>query len=441
MPGGVPFKSLAFGRVSCEHAPGMNSRPFRNSPDFKKKAAAWALVAAWAVVLFLSIPFARAAQGAIERWAGTRIYLAAMIVLGAGCGVAMLAGLVRGARNRIARRVGGLILVGVLSAGVLLTQLQTSAEAIHFLEYGLLGFLLFRAWRLHVADPLVYPISALSLGLVAWLDEFLQWLMPGRFWDFRDIRLNAMAGAIVLLSIALVFPPPEIHGPVARRSVRRLCRLAWAMLLALGLAISNTPARVDGYAARISWLHFLRNNESVMNEFGHRHVDAGIGTFFSRLTRAELLRIDGARGAEVGAALLRHHALIRPKDFRKTFTVSADPFQYEVFRRLIQRDHYYAASGQYRETDPARYRHHLAVALHENQLLEKYFPQALDAAGCRWDAARQAHCAEGAEEVRPYVSEVNDHLATGMTEMEWWLVLWTLAGGVGWGYARWGKEP
>ena len=74
-----------------------------------------------------------------------------------------------------------------------------------------------------------------------------------------------------------------------------------------------------------------------------------------------------------------------------TFTVSADPFQYEVFRRLIQRDHYFTVSGQYRETDPARYRHHLAVALHENQLLEKYFPQALDSAGCRWDAAKQAH--------------------------------------------------
>lgn len=404
-------------------------------------AAAWARVAAWAAVLFSAIPFARAAQGGIERFAGPRIYLTAAVVLGLCCVFAMLASLVRGPRTQIARRAGALILVGILSAGVLLTQLQTSAEAIHFLEYGLLGFLLFRAWRHHVADPLVYPISALSLGLVAWLDEFLQWLMPGRFWDFRDIRLNAMAGALVLLSIALVFPPPEIQGPVARRSVRRLCYLAWAMLLALGSAISNTPTRVDWYAVRIPGLHFLRNNESVMNEFGFRHVDPEIGTFYSRLTRAELLRIDGARGAEVGESILRHHALIHPRDFRMTFTISADPFRYEVFRRLIQRDHYFAVSGQYRETDPARYRHHLAVALRENQLLEKYVPQALDSAGCRWDAAKQAQCAEGAEVVLPYVSEVNDHLVTGMTELEWWLVLFALAAGVGWGYARWGKEP
>lgn len=415
--------------------------PFHPSPDFKKKAAAWTGVAVWTLVLFAAIPFAREMQGRLERFAGPRICLAAVVVAGLSCVVAMLAGLVRGPRARVARRIGALILVGVLSAGVLLTQLQSSAEAIHFLEYGLLGFLLFRAWRHHVADPLVYPISVLSLGLIAGLDEFLQWLMPGRFWDFRDIRLNVMAGAVVLLAVAMVFPPPEIRGPVSRRSVRRLCHLAWAMLLALGVAISNTPTRVDGYAGRIPFLRFLRNNESVMNEFGFRHVDPGIGTFFSRLTREELLRNDGERGAEVGEILVRDRALIRPLEFRKTFTVSADPFRYEFFRRLIQRDHYAAVSGQYRQTDPARYRHHFTVALRENQILEKYFSQALDSAGCRWDAATAAQCAQGAEGDLPYVSEVNGHLVTGMTEWEWWLVLGTLAGGIGWGYVRLGREP
>ncbi len=402
---------------------------------------AWALVAAWTAVLFLAIPFARALQDRLERFAGPRVYLAAASVLGLSCILAMLAGLVRGPRTRVVRRVGTLILLGCLSAGVLLTQLQTSAEAVHFFEYGLLGFLMFRAWRHHVGDALIYPISAACLGLVAWLDEFLQWLMPGRFWDFRDIRLNAMAGAIVLACMALVFPCSELQGPISGKSVRRLCYLAWAMLLALGLALSNTPARVDWYAARIPLLHFLLNNESVMSEFGHRHVDPEIGTFFSRLSRTELPRIDGERGAEVGRILVRDHAMIRPRDFRKTYTVSDDPFRHEFFRHLIQRDHYFAAGGQYRATDPARYRHHLAVARHENQLLEKYFPQALDSAGCRWDADRQAHCAEQPEDALPFVSEVSDHLVTGMTELEWWLVLGTLAGGVGWGYARWGKEP
>ena len=71
------------------------------------------------------------------------------------------------------------------------------------------------------------------------------------------------------------------------------------MLLALGIAVSNTPARVDRYAVRIPVLRFLRNNESVMTEFGHRHVDPEIGVFFPP-DPAELLRIDRERGAEVG---------------------------------------------------------------------------------------------------------------------------------------------
>lgn len=418
----------------------MNSIPFRILPDIKKMAGGWTPVAAWTGAILMAIPYARAMQALVERSAGPRIYLAASFVLGLVCALALLVGIVRGPRGRIVRRVAGVILLGALSAWVLLTQLQTSAEAIHFSEYGILGYLLFRAWRHHVGDPLIYPISILSLGLIAWLDEFLQWLMPGRFWDFRDIRLNAMAGIIVLLAVALVSPSPGVRGSVARRSVRWLCCLAWAMLLVLGLALSNTPARVDRYANRLPFLGFLRNNESVMNEFGCRHVDPGIGTFYSRRSQADLIRIDNERGAEVGELLLRSRVLIHPSDFKRTFAISADPFRYELFRHLIQRDHYAAAGGQYRETDAARYRHHLTVALRENQILEKYFSHALDAAGCRWDPVRRAQCSESADESLAYVSEVDHHLMTAATEWEMWLILLVSAGGVGWGYSRYGRE-
>ena len=41
----------------------------------------------------------------------------------------------------------------------------------------------------------------------------------------------------------------------------------------------------------------------------------------------------------------------------------------------------------------------------------------------------------------PYVSEVNDHLVTVATDGNWRLVLLGLAGLVGWGYVRYGREP
>ena len=413
---------------------------FRGLSDFGKTAVGWTSVAVWTGAILMAIPCARAMQALVERSVGPRIYLASSFVLGLGCAFALLVGILRGPRDRIARRVGGIILLGALSTWVLLTQLQTPAESFHFVEYGILGYLLFRAWRHHVGDLLIYPIAVLNLGLIACLDEFLQWLMPGRFWDFRDIRLNAMAGAIVLLAVAYISISPGIRGPVARRSVRWLCILAWAMLLALGLALSNTPTRVDRYASRLPFLGFLRNNESVMNEFGYRHVDPEIGTFYSRLLLSELIRIDNERGAEVGEILRRSRVLIHPSDYGKTAVISADPFRYELFKHLLQRDHYAATGGQYRESDPARYRRHFTVAFRENQILEKYFPHALDAAGCRWSPVRRAQCSESADERFAYVSDVNHHLVSAATELELWSILLVLAGGCGWGYVRYGRE-
>lgn len=77
-------------------------------------------------------------------------------------------------RRRIWRRLGALALVLALAAWILLRQLQSAAEAVHFAEYGVLACLLFRAWRISIGDPLIYPICVMSVALAAWSDEFLQ---------------------------------------------------------------------------------------------------------------------------------------------------------------------------------------------------------------------------------------------------------------------------
>ena len=119
----------------------------------------------------------------------------------------------------------------------------------------------------------------------------------------------------------------------------------------------------------------------------------------------------------------------------------ADPFLNELFLHLFRRDHYYSVSWKFRETDPARFADHLTIAMRENQILEKYFPHALDAAGGRWGADKQEQCAEFADYAAPYVSEVSDHLVTAATEAQLWWILLGLAGLVGWGYVRYGREP
>ena len=413
---------------------------FHSRPDSQRRRLAWALVAAWTGGVFLTIPFARKIQAFAEGAAGSQGYLVALGIVGSAFMAVLLVDAFRPPRIRTFRRLGWLVLLGGVSVWAMRTQLQTPVEAVHFFEYGILGLLCFRAWRHHVRDPLVYPSAALSVALAAWADEFLQWLTPGRYWDFRDIRLNVIAGGLFLLFVAQVVRPPQIQGPVARRSVRRLCRLAWLMLFLLGVSVSCTPARVDRVAVRIPVLGYLYGKESTMNEFGHRHVDPEIGTFFSRMTLEELKRADRGRGAEAGGILARERALARTSEFQKKYPVSADPFLHEVWSHWIRRNHFYATCWKYRESDPERFVDHLTVAARENQILEKYFSNALDAAGGRWNSERKAQCAAHADAAAPYASAVGKHLATAATESELWLFLLALAGFVGWGYVRYGRE-
>lgn len=393
-------------------------------------------------MVFLTIPVARKIQGVVESMASPRVYITAVEIIGSAfvLWVSIHLFRARGASSRV-RRAGWLVALGGVAIWTMRTQLQTPIEAIHFIEYAVLAFLLFRAWRNHLQDPFIYPISVLSLVLIAWTDEFLQWLTPERFWDFRDIRLNGLAGVLLLLVIALVLPPAGIRRPVARRSVRWGCGLAWLVLLVFGFAISNTPGRVDAYAGRIPFLRFLYNNESVMNEFGHRHFDPEIGVFFSRMSLPDLQRMDAETGLRAGETLVRNPGLAGRREFRRAHPVSSNPFLIELWEHWTRRNHYDAVCWKYREADPARFAGHLAVALRENQILEKYFPHALDAASGRWPESRKEEAARLADVAMPYVSAVGNHLVTGATEGQLWTLLVALAGLVGWGYARHGREP
>lgn len=402
--------------------------------------SAWGAVAAGIFLIFMAIPMARSVQGLLDRQFRLDVYLGIAIAFGAVGLAFALRRLARIPGLRIGPRLGWLAGAAAGTVWVLRGQLQSSVEAIHFVEYAALGVLLFRAWRRHARDPLVYPLALASVALVAWADEFLQWLMPGRFWDFRDIRLNVLAGAVGLLFVAGIVSPGAIRMPIARSSVRRLCAMAGALLAALCFAVSATPARVDFVAARLPGLAFLLNNESRLAEYGHRHADPDIGTFRSRLDLAALRQSDRVRGAEVGAAFAGG-ALPDLRAYRREHVISADPYRFEFYRHLLQRDHYAGAAEQYRSADPERFRHHCTVAARENQILEKYFPQALAASGRAWDAARRARCADHADWDRPYFSEAQNHLIVLAPEAVWQALLLALLVGVGGCYARWGREP
>ena len=98
---------------------------------------------------------------------------------------------------------------------LLLSRLQLPEERLHFLEYGIVGGLVFAALlerqkntgdtsggTLGRRGPLWPAVGAFLInGVAGWVDEGIQELIPNRFYDLRDVAMNAAAGALAIGSI------------------------------------------------------------------------------------------------------------------------------------------------------------------------------------------------------------------------------------------------
>lgn len=101
--------------------------------------------------------------------------------------------------KRYGKSYGRLIFVFItLAAGVYLAMgYERPEERMHFLEYAVLGYLVFMASGVSRGKPVM-----LSFGMVTLIgsgDEAIQWFLPNRVGDMRDVFMNCIGG---LLGIA-----------------------------------------------------------------------------------------------------------------------------------------------------------------------------------------------------------------------------------------------
>jgi hypothetical protein len=107
-------------------------------------------------------------------------------------------------------------------------------EYFHFVSYGLITLLFYRAWR-PLDDGAVLVMPVLSALIVGTLDEWLQWFIPNRIGELRDIFLNAAAiGTGLLFSLGLDLPRRLTLslGALSRVRVRRALAAALLVLTA-----------------------------------------------------------------------------------------------------------------------------------------------------------------------------------------------------------------
>jgi len=384
-----------------------------------KKLVAWLWVALCAAAIFLVVPTARAIQKFVgEHWGRAFFgYLVVVVVAAVFLGIIYLLIF----RLKI-RAVSNYIWLAACAAFYLYFTLKlwrNPEEAVHFLEYGLLGFFLFRAWRLSVPDKAVYLASFLIGTLVGTFDEIFQWFMPGRYWDIRDVGLNALALGLFQVALWQGVRPKLASPRIAAKSVRKVSFLLAANLLLLGLCMSNTPDRTGALASRFPALAFLEKEEP-MREFKMKHKDQEIGSFYSRLTVERLKVTDFEKSVEY-ARVLREWKGKDYNEFLQTFNPLNNPFLYEMRVHIFRRDRK-NEEGQ-KAASERRKKEAFFIAFKENLILEKYFTRTLRSSGYQWGRENAAAIEPLIEKTAAYTSPVSKDLFYWLSEGAMWIAI------------------
>jgi hypothetical protein len=159
-------------------------------------------------------------------------------VVGACVVLALAVALVR-IRDRRALRYG--TIAAALAIGVTYALVSRSGdpavdavERFHFVEYGLITLLFYRACR-PAGDASLFVLPLLAGLLVGTLEEWLQWFVPARVGEARDVFLNLWAIVCGLLFSVALDPPDRGAFSLRPESATRVRRLAAVAVLVFGL--------------------------------------------------------------------------------------------------------------------------------------------------------------------------------------------------------------
>jgi hypothetical protein len=335
-----------------------------------------ALVAS--IVVVFGAPYVGQLRAAIQRTLPGQYRLIIGGTIALAIAAALGAALVR-IRDRRLLRYG--LIVSALAGGCIyaLTTATGNAavdvvERFHFVEYGFITFLFYRAWQDRAnVEALLFPLLA---GLiVGTLDEGFQWLVPARVGELHDVLLDGAAVACGLAFSLGLHPPASLTCAVDGRTRRTI-----------GAFVAATIVVVASFFYLV--------------HLGYEVDATDTGRFLSRY----------------GADELRAAARDRAERWK------ADPPS--TLHRMSVEDHYLAEGVWHIQ------RRNEGTGLHawkENLILERFFDPVLQyptystPSGARWPPEQRANLeAQYGHDPAPYVSDANPYPIYTWNPMAFW---------------------
>ena len=376
------------------------------------------LLVSWAILIFLTIPLARTIQTFFVTYFGDSFFgyfvISAIVV---ALSVSIL--WIRRFSSLKLSMVNYLWLIGIAGVYIYYTVelWESPVEAIHFLEYSVLSYFAFKALRHHVNDNTIYLSALMIVLFIGTLDEVVQWMVPKRYWDIRDVWFNFLSGLLFQLAIFKGIRPRGITSGIDPLSFRILSISVILCAVLLGLCASNTPGRITYYSSKIPSLSFLASNHAMMSEYGFQHKDPDIGTFYSRYRKQRLLAVDDQKNSEYSDILNSWG----PKNYEKflsKFNPITNAFLHEMRVHLFRRDAYLSRAQA--EKRPVKRKAYFTIAYKENLILEKYFGKTLGQTVYYWDQNTRDTVKEKSDPEADYQSPVSSNLFTSFTEKQLW---------------------
>ena len=149
---------------------------------FRKRAGRRVIILLYTLLILATLPLART----VWDW------------IGAEWGYVVLLGLYCGAAGFMYSRYRNILILAlmVLVSLAIFKIIPLPIERIHFIEYGILGWLV---WRASGKGKRGFALSMGYILAISVLDEVIQGILPNRVYDIRDIWMNVTGGCIGLV--------------------------------------------------------------------------------------------------------------------------------------------------------------------------------------------------------------------------------------------------